>query len=73
MITDEEMVFDALRRYAASRHKFAEDIRHKDFVKEDGEKPTKDEIATAISLAAQAQRLASYAQEKAESPIILMQ
>ena len=73
MISDEEMVFDALRRHAAWRQQFAEAIAHKDFLKEDGTKPTKEEKMLAFQLSQQANRLAEYAKEKVDSPIIMVQ
>jgi hypothetical protein len=73
MITDEEMVFDALRRYAAWRQEFADSIHQKDALKEDGTEYTKEEKAWSLQFAKQADRLATYAKEKVDSPIIMVQ
>jgi major membrane immunogen (membrane-anchored lipoprotein) len=73
VITDEEMVFDALRRYAAWRQEFADRIHQEGAIKSDGAEYTKEEKAWSLQAAKQADRLAEYAREKVESPIIVMQ
>ncbi len=73
MITDEQIVYDALRRYAEQRKSFAESMSHKNFRKPDGEKPTKQDIKEAAATALQCIRLRDYALEKTESPIIQLQ
>ena len=73
MITDQEMVFDALRRYAAWRTTFAEEISTEGYKYASGDEPAPEDIAFAIALAEQANRLATYAKEKMESPVIVMQ
>jgi len=73
MITDEDIVYDALRRYTAWRQDFALQIHQPGAEKSDGTLYTDEEKSLAIQLAKQCDRLTQYAKEKVESPIILMQ
>ena len=73
MISDEEIVYDALRRYTVQRQTFAVAIAKPDFKLANGEAPTSDDISLAIATAQQCERLEAYAKEKVESPIILVQ
>ena len=73
MITDEEIIYDALRRYAEQRNDFVEKMAQPEYLKPDGEKPNPMEINDALVLAGQCNRLVKYAKEKLQSPIILVQ
>ena len=73
MITDEEIIYDALLRYAGQRNEFVEKMAQPDYLKPDGKKPNPIEINDALVIAGQCNRLVEYAKEKLESPIILVQ
>ena len=68
---DEEMVCEALTAYAMNRHMFAKAISQKDYRNREGKLATKEEIEFAMTAAEQADRLAAYAREKADSPILI--
>ena len=73
MITDEQIIYDALRRYTITRQKFAEFVHTEGNVKEDGEEFTEVEKEHASQVARQCDRLTTYALEKLQemqSPII---
>ncbi|MCZ6501871.1 MAG: hypothetical protein O6945_05065 [Gammaproteobacteria bacterium] len=68
MITDEQIVYDALRIYAEQRKAFATKIVQKDFLKPDGEKATKQDIREASATALQCIRLRDHALKMADGP-----
>ena len=73
MIKDEEIIYDAMRRYTAERQAFARYVHQKDATKQDGTAFSDEEKAHALALARQCQRITDYAKEKVESPIVLLQ
>ena len=73
MLKDEQILYDALARYAEARAKFAQIIQLDIYRTPEGEKPAQAEIDDAIAMAEQCARLADRAKEKMDSPIIILQ
>lgn len=73
VIKDEEIIYDALRRYTAERQAFARYMHDPGAVKEDGTPFTDEEKAQALQIARQCQRILDYCRAKVESPIIMLQ
>lgn len=75
MITDEQIIYDALRRYTLQRQTFYTYVITDGNLREDGEEFTKEEIADAMQVAKQCDRLTQQALarlKKAQSPIVLL-
>ena len=73
MITDEQIIYDALRRYTIARQQFCEYATTEGNLKEDGEEFTEVDKEQAIQVARQCDRLTGYALKKLQemqSPII---
>jgi len=73
MLKDEQILYDALQRYALVRRQFAEAITSPDARKPDGKKFSQEDIADEIAMADQCDRLTARAKEKMDSPIVLLQ
>jgi hypothetical protein len=73
MITDEQIIYDALRRYTITRQEFCEHVHAEGSMKHSGEDFTDEEKAHAVQVASQCDRLTSFALKKLQemqSPII---
>ena len=73
MITDEQIIYDALRRYTIARQEFCAFIYTEGSLKEDGEEFTETEKEHAAQVAKQCDRLTTFALKKLQemqSPII---
>ena len=72
MLKDEQILFDALARYARDRAKFADIVQLEIYRTPEGNKPTQDQINDARDMAYRVQMLADRAEEKMDSPIIVL-
>jgi hypothetical protein len=73
MMSDVEILAEALAQYAANWREFATYIRKPDAQTPDGTAPTDIMMNDADEMADQCEVLAARAREKVESPIILLQ
>jgi hypothetical protein len=64
VITDEQIIYDALRIYRDQRQRFAVYVHKDDSLREDGEEFTDEEKADALQVATQCDRLAQFALKK---------
>jgi hypothetical protein len=64
MITDEQIIYDALRRYTLTRQTFCEYAHTEGCLKEDGEEFTDEEKIEALQVATQCDRLTQFALKK---------
>ena len=61
MITDQQIIYDALRRYTTERQAFCNYAHHEGSLKENGEPFTAEEKADSAEIARRCDRLASIA------------
>lgn len=61
MITDQQIMYDALRRYTIARQEFAAYANKEGSVKENGEEFSEEEKADALAIAARCDRLTAGA------------
>ncbi len=72
MLTEPEIFYDALSRYAKMRRDFATAMHDPNFRMPTGKKPSSAEKREEQNMAERCEMLAERAREKMESPIILV-